>query len=151
MSQINNPSGQSVTIPVKYSREIFIIHCPTMSSSHKWGEGTFNLCGSDYAGSVNFLETNKCLSSGKTRHHWNTLLILQSSVGQILNNGRGELPGGGVTSQVLGLHLAIPQHLRHCIPDPVPVLVQTGMLQHVGRREQHGGGVGNILACPLAE
>ena len=55
----------------------------------------------------------------------------------MLDNGCGELLGGGVSPLVLGLDPTLGQDLVDAAPDPGPVLAQTGVVQQVRRTQQH--------------
>ena len=56
---------------------------------------------------------------------------------QIFDDGRGELFGGGVAPQVLGLHLPLGEDLVHALPDLARVEAEAGVIQQVCRAQQH--------------
>lgn len=48
-------------------------------------------------------------------------------------------------------HLAHSNNSVHSILNHVPVVLQVDVVQHVGRGQQHGSGISNILADSLTE
>ena len=64
----------------------------------------------------------------------------------VVDDGSGELLGGGVSSQIPGLGLSVGQHLKDGVLNLDGVIVQAHVLEHLDRAEQHGGRVGRVFA-----
>lgn len=68
-----------------------------------------------------------------------------------MDDGAGELVGGGVATQVLGADLAGLQDIVDGTVDLLAVVRQIDVAQHFRCAEQHGRWVGNVLADSLRE
>jgi hypothetical protein len=63
-----------------------------------------------------------------------------------VNNCVCEFLGARLSSNVFGSYFSIFQHLIHRVPDHVSVNGKIDVPQQFGRAEEHGGGVGHVLA-----
>jgi hypothetical protein len=70
---------------------------------------------------------------------------------QVVDDGFGELVGGGVASEILCLDFAGLQHVLNGTVDLLAVVEQVDVAQHFRGAEQHGSWISDVLADGLGE
>jgi len=78
-------------------------------------------------------------------------ILRDARLGHVLDDGAGEVLRGRLSAQILGTHLAIVQHLVDGVLNDLAVGWQVNVAQQLHAAEQHGSGVGHVLADSLGK